>query len=298
MNESLKGIVVGFDGTEQARRAVDWAAAEAARRHQPLTVLHAADYALIPGPLGTPPYRPDLIEATATRIVAEGVDRARAAVPELEVTGHTVVTGATYALVELTRDADLLVVGTRGHGDLGALASGSVAFSVTAHAHCPVVVVRGDSSGLPGPQRPVMVGVDGSEGSELAVRFAADLAAASSAPLVLITAYPSASRPTWPEAVAYSLEGEAGRSFDAILQEEAEARLATSSTLARQLHPELEISERAEHGKPAKQLCEAAQGAGLLVVGSRGRGAFAGLLLGSVSHGVIHGSPCPVAVVR
>jgi nucleotide-binding universal stress UspA family protein len=173
---------------------------------------------------------------------------------------------------------------------------GSTALWVSAHAHCPLVVVRGDSSHSYGPERPVVVGADGSVSSQNAVRYAADAAARASAPLKVVTAFQSPASQTW--ASAYVLQSTDGPTPDSTLQETAEKIAVSASEMARGLHPRLDVREYAVHGPFSKALCEAASGCGLLMLGSRGRSGFATLVLGSVSHGAIHSGPCPVVVVR
>jgi nucleotide-binding universal stress UspA family protein len=291
-------VVVGYDGSAQSAIALDWAAAEAQRRGLPLTVLNAADLVgLFPGTTVQSPW-PELFEKESVQIATKGARRARKIAPSIDVTAVTAFTRVAQALIESSDQAALLVVGTRGHGGLAGAMLGSVAFAVSAHAHCPVVVVRGLSGELPGPARPVAVGVDGSAGSDAAVRFAADVASDSRAPLAIATAYLSISSQVWAEAAYAGLEAGGTHSFDSIARGAAEELTTTAADLARKAHPELEIREQVFEGSTEAALASAAQGCGLLVVGSRGHGGFVGLLLGSVSHEMIHSAPCPVAVVH
>ena len=147
-------IVVGYDGSPQSCTAVDWAAGEARRRGLPLVVLHAVDYlGLMPNVTG-PSGWPAVFADDAAKIAPAGADRARDHVRGIQVTSLTQITGAARALVEASKDAALLVVGTHGRSALPGALSGSVAFAVTGHAHCSVVVVRGDSGRRAGPNRP------------------------------------------------------------------------------------------------------------------------------------------------
>jgi nucleotide-binding universal stress UspA family protein len=306
--ESQAGhIVVGYDGSEQSAQALDWAAAEAERRNLPLTVLNVVDYlGMIPGPEGVAPWPwPSMAEKVAAHVAAEGVQvaaegvhRARKTAGSIEISAVTHVARVAYSLIASSQDAALLVVGTRGHGEVAGALLGSVAFAVSAHAHCPVVIVRGDSSRSSGPHGPVLVGADGSTCSEAAVRYAADVAASTSAPLVVVTAYRSAASQAWATTLPYTLESSGGPTFDTIAREAAEEVTAAAVRTALELHPELEVREQVLEGAAAGTLAAAAVGCGLLVVGSRGHGGFAGLMLGSVSHGAIHSAPCPVAIVH
>jgi nucleotide-binding universal stress UspA family protein len=291
-------IVVGYDGSEPADRAVDWAAAEAERRQVPLTVLHVAEYGVIEGAFGPMPWRPDLVERAALKIVAEGLERARKTATQVAVTGEWTSSAISLELVLASERAALLVVGTRGRGDLRSAALGSVAFSVSAHAHCPVVVVRTTEAHRAGPGRPVVVGVDGSPFSDAAIRFAADAAAAAGAPLVIASAYRAADAQAWSLAGSLAVDADVMESYGRAARSTAEEIVASAADVATRWHPDLKIVWKAVEGPAAEKLAEVADEAGLLVVGSRGRGAFAGLVLGSTSHRVIHTARCPVAVVR
>jgi len=291
-------IVVGYDGSKSADAALDWAAARADQREQGLTVLHVLDYSqMIPGPVGVKPFS-ELTEDLIGQVATDGATRALKRADTLEVSTVTELGQVAQTLIEASQEADLLVVGTRGHGDLAALALGSVAFAVSAHARCPLVVVRGTPESLPGPHRPVVVGVDDSPGSDTALRFAADTAADSGAPLIVVAAYHLPLLQVWTEVVLSTVEGGREASFDVLARASATKVAGRAGQLARELHPGLQISERVKQGPVAGVLSAATYHAGLLVVGSRGRGGFAGLLLGSVSHSVIHTARCPVAVVR
>jgi nucleotide-binding universal stress UspA family protein len=208
------------------------------------------------------------------------------------VSGVTAYGTPASLLVETAEGATLLVVGSRGHGPVLAGLLGSVALGVTGHARCPVVVVRGTSLERPGHDHPVVVGVDGSAGAERALRHAADTAAAATAPLVVVTAWRSVVEESW-----YVTGGTAfdGVDLDRSARTQAEHVATDAAGLARGLYPELPVSCHAVRGAPAEALARA--GASLLVVGSRGHGGLAALVLGSVTHALIHVAPCPVTVV-
>jgi nucleotide-binding universal stress UspA family protein len=296
MKSQIGRIVVGYDGSEHSDAALEWAAAEAERRGRPLTVLHVLDYvSRIPSPMG-PFGWPDVEDERVARTANSGADRARKIADILDVSAITRVARVPATLIEFSRDAELLVVGTRGHGDLAAAVLGSVAFAVGAHAQCPVVVVRGDSA-LPGPGRPVVVGVDGSPNSDEAVRYGADVAAAAYAPLIVVSAFRTLTSEAWAEAYVY-LEAGGGPDFDTLARRSASAAAAAGARIAREAYPGMDVTEQVVEGLPAHALAKAADGAGLVVVGSRGHGGFVGLMLGSVSHALIHSAPCPVTIIH
>jgi nucleotide-binding universal stress UspA family protein len=178
MDEQTGRIVVGYDGSPNGRHAVEWAAREAQRSGRPLTVLSAVDYGglVVGSPAGLTPWWPDLAPSSGQAVAQEGAERASSAAAGVDVAAATEAGPPTALLVHASRTADLVVVGTSGHGVLRNLAVGSVAASVTAHSHCPVVVVRGDGDVLPGPAHPVVVGVEGSPWSRAALAFAAAIA--------------------------------------------------------------------------------------------------------------------------
>lgn len=296
MNDRIKPVVVGYDGSAPAVAAVEWAAIEARRRGAPLTVLHVADYlAVIPGML---PGHASPMEESAMRITAEGVERARKAADGLDVRSETHVARPVPALVEASRDAALLVVGSHGHGEMTAALLGSVAYAATAHAHCPVVVVRSEVAGSAGPTRPVTVGVDAWPGSQPAVEFAAEFAAQASAPLVVLAAYRAAYTESGAPTLYWALEIEGAVQFERVARQQALDASEAAAAAVRRWHPGLEVLPKVVEGPPARVLVDEAQGGGLLVVGARGDGGFAGLRLGSITHAVLHDATCPVAVVR
>lgn len=292
-----RGVVVGYDGSPSATQALHWAAEEAARRGRPLTVLHAVSFHGPPASLfGAGPSLASEARELSARVAEEGVRRVRSEhlVPErLPVEADVELVDVTTALVDASHVADLVVVGNRGRGGVAGALLGSTAFSVTARAACPVVVVRGEDGRRPGPEQPVVVGVDGSPSADAAVRFAADAAASAGALLRVVAAW------TMPEVVA---AGIGYTPYDAELVEwiktetrEVADRAYAQATAA---HPDISAEVLLVEDRAQRALTAASEGAGLVVVGARGRGAVSGLFLGSVSHGVIHGASCPVAVVR
>jgi len=295
MDSQTGRIVVGYDGSEPADAAIDWAADQADRHHVPMTVISVADHPGMQPGVNTPPAWPALFQEEAERVAAAGAQRARASRPGLDVTTEAVVGHAAATLIDATRTADRVVVGTRGHGELTGALLGSVSFAASAHAFGPVIVVRGEA-GAPGPERAVLVGVDDSAGARAALDYAADRAAEAGAPLIVATTYHHVPDPVWAES-GYYRTAPGAPDFDVLARQAAGDVTATAARRARDHHHTLDVRELVITGSAARELSEAAKGCALLVVGSRGHGGFAGLLLGSVSHRVIHSAPCPVAVV-
>ncbi|MDY0815650.1 universal stress protein [Kitasatospora purpeofusca] len=267
-------VLVGVDGSEASLAAVDVAVREARLRGCGLRIVHAFIWPLMHVSLGPAQGGPAEggLRHQAENLLEDARARARALDPRLEI-GTELVTGEPLTvLARRSRDACLVVVGSRGLGRFGALLIGSVAVHLAAHAACPVLIVRG----RPEPDGPVLVAVDGSETDTEALGFAFAEASARRAPLTALhVAHPGASRP-----------------------DHEERALAEAPAVRRDEYPDVELrTELIEaHARPA--LIDASRAAQLLVVGARGRGGFAGMLLGSTSQAVIQHAHCPVVVVR
>jgi nucleotide-binding universal stress UspA family protein len=296
-NTQARRIVVGYDGSEPAGAALDWAATEAHRRGSHLVVLHVLDHSqALPGPLRSTPW-PNLGDELQKQITAEAQAWARKHDAVLEFSSVVEHGQAAHTLIEATNDAELLVLGTRGHSNVTGALLGSVSTAVSAHAHCPVVVIRGDSILPPGPHRPVVVGVDDSPGADTALCFAARTAAEARARLIVVSAYQPdlVQRLTGIESKVFDTES--GRGYIAQARSLAERAAADAASDAVKLHPELDISQLVQPGAAAAVVGAATYQVGLAVVGRRGRGGFAELILGSTSHRLLQIALCPVAVV-
>jgi nucleotide-binding universal stress UspA family protein len=291
MSTSRQGspVVVGVDGSEPALSAVRWAAQEAARRRVPLRVVIAFewthDHALGQVALGAR-YR-DIMLGIAREQLADAVEVAEHEQPALEVQPQLVVGYPIPVLTEEARRAQLVVIGDRGLGGVTGLLVGSVAVALGAHAECPTVVVRGEAE-PPDAASPVVVGVDGSPTSAAALAFAFDAAAARKVPLVAVHTW-------WDLLVDPSLAPLLD--WDAIEDDERQV-LAERLAGWGEKYPDVPVERLVTREHPSRALVEQSRRAQLVVVGSRGRGGVAGLVLGSVSHAVLHRAHCPVAVVR
>lgn len=285
---SGRTVVAGIDGSDSALRAVRWAAAEAARRGVPLRVVTAFDWRQN-HPIGEidlgASYR-DIMLNQARRNLADAVAAAEGAVRGIEVEQQLVVGFPIAVLTAESERAQLVVIGDRGLGGVTGLLLGSVAAGLGSHAACPLVVVRGEQE--PDPAAPVVVGVDGSPLSEPAVAFAYEAAAARGVPLVAVHA--------WHEFVG-DLDVAPLLDWESLETEEAEV-LAERLAGWGEKYPDVPVRRVVSKDRPGHALVEQSRGAQLVVVGSRGRGSFTGLVLGSVSHAVLYRSLCPVAVVR
>lgn len=285
-------IVVGIDGSTSARTAVEWGAREAALRKTSLLLVHACDAPAVNprSPVSLPRVYADALREYGDDWLREARIAASAAAPEIEVHTATEDGHPAEVLINAAASAQLIVLGSRGLGGFSSLLIGSIAVAVASHAPCPVVVVRGAESGATA-QDPVVVGVDGSEPSDRALGFAFEAAALRGAPLVAVRAWTYATIEVgWP-AVPMQI------SDDDIADNE---RRLLDESLApwQEKYPEVAAEGRVVRGRPVRALLSEGEHAQLLVVGSRGRGAMAGLGLGSVSQGVLHHADRPVAIVR
>jgi nucleotide-binding universal stress UspA family protein len=283
-------VVVGVDGSEQAVRAVRWGAAEAARRHVPLRLVSAFAWST-PPEVGHPDlrdrYRELLLERAEISLGA-AVRLAEREAQGIEVDDQLLVGPPGAVLWSKARRAELVVVGDRGRTRLGGLLAGSVAAELAARACCPVVVVRGPERDPDVAARlPVVVGVDGAA-SDPAISFAVEAAVARHVPLVAVHTW---SVPLIDPAAAPLLDLEA-------VEADARELLDTQLDAWAEKHPDLAVERVVVRDRSARQLLARSAAAQLVVVGSRGRGPLAGLVLGSVGNALVHTADCPVAVVR
>jgi len=286
-------IVVGVDGSEGAGNALVWALEESGRSRAAVEVVHAWQPPMVVSPVGIPgrPWDTTEFQVHARRVVDDSIKLAEETctreygpVTGMAVEGHT-----SAVLIDASRGADLLVVGSRGLGGFKGLLLGSVSQRCLHHASCPVVVVpaawqpRADS-------RPVIVGVDGSDESARALSVALEMASRRQATLVVVH--------------SWALPASAGYYSVDVDDEERAALTEQARSSARRMlaelteHPDVVVQVVGVQGAPAATLLRCASTADALVVGTRGHGAFTGMLLGSVSQQCAQHAPCPVVVVR
>lgn len=275
-------IVVGYNRTSHSENALTWAVAEAVRREAPLRVIYAANYPgmTLPEGRGLLEREPGALDA-AREVTAQGLTTVLTKHRYARVTSSTEVTSPTQALTEASTTAAMVVLGSRGYGQVFGTLIGSVGFSVASAAQSPVVVVKGEPGERPlGPDHRIVVGTDGSAAANAAVDAAAAHAVASKTPLEVLTCV-----------------GEHPDLSTTALMDSAGHIAAAAARRVRSLHPGLTLTTRVSDTPAAPTLMDASAEAGMVFVGTRGRGAFSSMVLGSVSHAIIHGSRCPVAVI-
>ncbi len=292
-----KGIVVGYDGSQESRAALDWSLDSARRRGLPVLAVHASALPMPPFAAGGY-WRVDesMLRQAGQQVLDEAVKHAAQYAPEVEFSISLVTAPAVAALMDASDNAELLVLGARGLDGFSEMLVGSTSVQLAAHASCPTVVVRPPDD-APEPDGAeagrIVVGVDGSSISEDALGFAFEEASLRGVGLTALHAWDAG----FLDLPGHGAPVPAQVATDAFLDEEIRV-LAESLAGWREKFPDVDVRQDVIKGRPAFELVAASRGAVLLVVGSRGRGGFTSLLLGSVSHTVLHHAHCPVAVVR
>ncbi len=282
------GIVVGVDGSTASDAAVFWAARDAAMRNVPLHLIHMYNtfvptYPQIPMPSGVAEWQED----DGRKVLELAVKIAEDAMPtdrKVSITHEVKCSPPVPTLVEMSKDADMIVVGSTGRGAIGRVLMGSVSSGAVHRAKCPVAVIRAEASYLPhSNQAPVLVGIDCSPASELALDIAFDEASFRGVALVAYHA--------WSDVAVYQFPW-------VDWKDEAERSLAEYLAGWQERYPDVTVSRVISVDHPARGLIEESESAQLVVVGSHGRGGMASMVLGSVGNAVVHAVTTPVIVAR
>ncbi|MET9262020.1 universal stress protein [Amycolatopsis sp. NPDC004079] len=281
-------VLVGVDGSEGSADAVRWAARLASGRDLELELVHCLQLAgLVYG--GGPAESAGLfasIRQDGERIAAEARELALSVDPSLEVSSEALTDSAPALLIARSHAARLVVLGRAGIGGFAGMLVGATTGAVVSHAGCPVAVVRGRQG-----DGPVVAGVDGGWSSDAVLGTAFEEASFRQVPLVAVHA--------WIDVVYDSAESSARLMPQWESLEPAEERLLAQRLAGwQEKYPDVEVRRKVVRDRPRHVLLDESSRAQLLVVGSRGRGGFAGMLLGSTSQAMVHHASCPVLVVR
>lgn len=284
------GIIVGIDGSSESDAAVSWAAHDAAMRSLPLTVVHVNN-PTAPTWSQAPVLEESVSEQEAEdrSLLANASKIARDAIADtaqIQINGELLSSAIVPALVDQSKDAELIVVGSRGRGALSRGLLGSVSSGLIRHAHCPVALIRDEDPQMPHPvAAPVLVGIDGST-ADLAAAVAFEEASLRHADLIALHA--------WNDTEMSEIPG-----FDWSPTTTKEDHLLVEALSGwQERYPHVTVHKRLVRDRAARALVDASESAQLVIVGSHGSGAIAGMLLGSVSNAVVQAVHKPVIVAR
>lgn len=299
MTVNEKAILVGVDGSDASYKATWWAANYA--KHAGLTLQIVCAYSL-------PSYAAVSFDATYTAMGDDNVahtdaqeilSKAKAIADEQGVQATTlIVTGdPSSVFVELSRNYNLIVIGNRGKGGLAERLLGTTSSSLPAYAYCPIVVVpytddEGHLMHLSNTITSVVVGSDESKWGLKALDIAAEFAHQWDAKLTVLSAVPSFGG----MGMFASSGGAGGTEAESIMEsylEDLNVRIAP----IQERYPDLKIAKSVVPGSAVTALTDASHNSDVVVVGSRGRGGFTGLILGSTSQGLLQHAASPVYVV-
>ncbi|MFR9798178.1 universal stress protein [Streptomyces sp. MS06] len=297
-----RAVTVGLDGSAESRTAAEWAAREAESRGLPVRLIQVwepvPEYAAVAPLVGTETY-----QHRTEQILREDAGDLRLRHPALEVTAEQLVGRPAEALVRAARDAELLVLGSRGLGGIGGFLVGSVGLEVVASTQRPVVLVRAaeqtpeerttDRTGTPEtaatPSGPVVLGLDTRHPHAAPIDFAFEAAAHRGVQLRALHG--------WHEPYHYLYGTAPDPKVTRMVAQSDAAALSEALQPWCQKYPDVEVVTRSSPGSPSVRLAEASHDASLVVVGRRVRRSTVGVHIGPVTHAVLHHSTAPVAVV-
>ena len=285
------GVLVGVDGSPASKYAVDWAARDAAMRNVRLTLVHAVrPIGLNLPPLPAPTAFARWQAEQGQKILDDAVEAARRSTPDGgpgQIESELLFSPVVPTLVDLSKEAQMVVVGSRGRGPFARSLLGSASSSLIRHAHCPVAVIHDEDPLMPHPaEAPVLVGIDGSSVSELATAIAFQEASWRGVELVALHVWSDVEVNDFP-----AIDWPAMRPA-------AEEILSDRLAGWQERYPDVTVRRTVERDHPTYHLIRQSESAQLVVVGSHGRGGFADMLLGSVSTAVAHSARMPVIVAR
>lgn len=287
------GVVVGVDGSSWALAAVGWAVAEAVLRRVQITVVHVVKpltASTLTWPGGRIPEEVLQIQDNDARaVIADAMNVVENSIGtgyRPEIRSELTYGGVVPTLAELSKDAEILAVGPRGRSGQHRRPLGESSSGLIRHAHCPVAIVHGPPTSRESARLPVLLGTDGSPASDLATEVAFREASWREVDLVVLHVLGDTDMSS-----LYTMEWSA-------LQSSGQKPIAERLAIWEERYPDVTANLEVQFERPARQLIEASQRYQLVVVGSHGRGGFAGMLLGSVSAAVAQEAAVPVIVAR
>ena len=283
-------IMVAVDGSAESDAAVRWAAREALLREADVTLVHVVAPVVVTWPVGY--LRASYAEwqeenaqnaiEQAQKIFQAEVGNEMPPAVKAQVIHDYVAPG----LVAASRDAEMIVAGSRGLGAISGTLLGSISRTLLHHARCPVAIIHTSEAPTADHASPVLVGIDGSPASEAATALAFDEASRRQVDLVALHA--------WSDVGISPVLGMDWHEYE----DQGHELLAERLAGWQEQYPDVHIQRRIVCDRPAHWLVDESEHSQLVVLGSRGRGGFAGMLLGSVSTAVAEAAKCPVLVVR
>ena len=279
-------IHVGVDGSWRDTGALEWALQESLLRHEPLQVVHVTEERL----RHAPGWEPDAVDEASMNLVSDVQKYLDDSPGRLDHETDLVVGPPARTLSDLAAGSRMLVVGRRGMGTFKRLLIGSTSEAVATSATTPVVIVPehwkpADHAG------PVMVALDDSDDNAAVVEFAVTAAKERGLPLRMVH--------VWDLPAIYSWDAMNVAGVSTEWSEKAEAHFENVAVEWGRKYPEVAIQVEVRRGHPVDGIVTAATqtDAQLVVVGTRHHTRFAAVLGGSVTRGVLHHAPCPLAVV-
>jgi nucleotide-binding universal stress UspA family protein len=282
-------IVVGVDGSDSSRRALAWATEQAVLERRDLTLAHAI-HAVTPAYVDTaivyPKEAHNILTAEGRKVLAAAREKVEATAPDLHVHEVLEFLDPREMLLELSQDASLVVLGSRGRGQIRSLLLGSVGVALVRHAHSPVVVHRPGNAGI--VRNGVVVGVDASEESRPVLEFAYREASLRSLPLTVLHCI-------W-DVQAGTAAGGVG--YEPGVEPEGE-RLGLAEAMAgmSEKYPDVTVTTQMARGFPHEVLTRLGERMNLVVVGAHQANRVSQMVRGSVSVALVERATCPVAVV-
>lgn len=283
-------ILVGVDGSPESQAAIRWAAEEAVLRSASITLMHVVAPIVVTWPIDALEFNYSQWQEDNARHLIEQAQKTLQSALCDGVTPTVVVRvphdGIVTEMTTASASASLMVIGSRGLGPIGGMVLGSVSRSLLHHAQCPVAIIKAEGARAPDNTSPVLLGIDGSPAAEAATAFAFDEASRRGVDLVSLHA--------WSDVGVFPVLGMDWHKYEQTGHEILAERLGGWQ----EQYPDVHVRRRIVCDRPARWLIDESRHAQLVVVGSRGRGGIAGMLVGSVSTAVAEASSAPVVVVR